>query len=65
MSKLIEERIDIVDPDWKESWYDRLLFFPTSPDVIRNEKVTKLFSDNKVLNWQINGGYIWMEVKSY
>ena len=62
MSKLIQERIDVVDPDWKEPWYDKFTFFPHA-EFIRNEKVNKLFEEKKVLNWQINGGYIWLEIK--
>ncbi len=64
MSKIIKEQISVVDPDWKPSKWDRCILF-TYPDYIRNKKVTKLFSDNKVISWQIDGGYIWLEVKSY
>ncbi len=61
MSELIQLRIEVVNPDWKEPWYNSLSLFPHA-EFIRNEKVNKLFQQKKVLNWQIVGGYIWMEV---
>ncbi len=61
MSKLIQLRIDIVDPDWKQPRWD--IMSMTFADYLRNEKVTKLFDEGKVLNWQVKGGYIWLEVK--
>ena len=61
MTKLIKERINVVNPDWKEPWYNSLSFFPHA-EFIRNEKVTKLFKQRKILRWQIDGGYIWMEI---
>lgn len=63
MSKLIKERINLVDPDWKEKWYEKYSLFGSFPDYIRNEKVNKLFGERQVLNWQIDGGYIWLEIK--
>jgi len=62
MTKLIKERINVVDPNWKASWYDKFSLFPSCPDLMRNEKVSKLFTFNKVLNWQIDGSFIWMEI---
>ena len=64
MSKLIKEQIDIIDPDWKPTILDRCNLL-SIPNYITNEKVTKLFSDNKVISWQVIGGHIWLEVKSY
>ena len=62
MSKLIQLRIDIIHPDWKRSKWDFMAM--SWPDYIRNEKVNKLFEEGKVLNWEIDGGYIWLEIKS-
>ena len=62
LTKLIKERINVVDPNWKASWYDKYSLFGAFPDYIRNEKVTKLFEEFKVLRWQIDGGDIWMEI---
>ena len=63
MSKLIQERINVIDPNWKEPWYDKFSLFPSCPTLMRNEKVNKLFEERMVLNWQIKGGYIWLEIK--
>ncbi len=61
MTKLIKKQIDVVDPNWKQSKWDYFQLF-VFPDSIRNKEVTKLFKERKILRWQIDGGYIWMEI---
>ncbi len=62
MTKIIKEQIDVVDPDWRVKWYEKCSLFGPFPDYIRNKKVTKLFELQKVKNWQVDGGYIWLEI---
>ena len=61
MTKLIRKELNVIDPDWKPSTWDKLSLLSIA-DYVRNKEVTKLFKERKILRWQIDGGYIWMEI---